>query len=227
MTFSAAAADRLARIDAVVRSVLRGPDGGTSGAPPGVLVAVALAACCAHGAAMGSQDGRPLQAAISAAKVPLLLGGTTLAVLPNFLVVNTILGLRDDFGEALRAVLAAQASLAVALAAASPLVLVVYASTADYTTAVAANGVAFAAATACGHAVLVRRYRPLVARDARHRGALVAWGALYVFVAIQLAWVLRPFVGNPRIPTRFLREDAWSNAYVVVWQVAARVVGGE
>jgi hypothetical protein len=31
-----------------------------------------------------------------------------------------------------------------------------------------------------------------------------------------MAWVLRPFVGNPAQPTRFFREHAWSNAYVVV-----------
>ena len=43
-----------------------------------------------------------------------------------------------------------------------------------------------------------------------------AWAALYVFVAIQLAWVLRPFVGSPTLPTRFFREEAWDNAYVVV-----------
>ena len=74
---------------------------------------------------------------------------------------------------------------------------------------------------------LARRYRPLVARNPRHRAALRAWLFLYVFVAIQLAWVLRPFIGSPRVPTQFLREDAWSNSYVVVWQLAVRFAGAE
>ena len=49
---------------------------------------------------------------------------------------------------------------------------------------------------------------------------------LYVFVAIQLAWVLRPFIGSPNVPTRFFREDAWSNAYVVVLDTIWKTLGG-
>jgi len=48
---------------------------------------------------------------------------------------------------------------------------------------------------------------------------------LYVFVAVQLAWVLRPFVGSPNVPTRFFRENAWSNAYGVVIDEIGRSVG--
>ena len=61
-----------------------------------------------------------------------------------------------------------------------------------------------------------RHYRPLVARNPRHRVGRAAWLFLYVFVAIQSAWVLRPFVGAPGLPTRFFREGAWSNAYVML-----------
>jgi len=38
-----------------------------------------------------------------------------------------------------------------------------------------------------------------------------------VFVAIQLAWVLRPFIGDPSRPTTFFRETAWGNAYVKIF----------
>jgi hypothetical protein len=31
-----------------------------------------------------------------------------------------------------------------------------------------------------------------------------------------MAWVLRPFVGDPDLPTQFFRQDSWSNAYVVI-----------
>ena len=58
----------------------------------------------------------------------------------------------------------------------------------------------------------------------RHRVGQVSWVVLYVFVAIQLAWVLRPFVGSPNIPTRFFREEAWSNAYVVVADLVWRML---
>ena len=223
-------ARRCASADALLRSVMRAEGrfgAGAADVPWRAILAVLVVAGTAHGAAMGSYGLRAWQSAFSAAKVPLLLAGATAFVLSNFYVVNALLGLRDDFAEAFRAVLAAQATMAVALAAFAPLVVVVYLSTADYTTAVASNGVAFAAATACAQTTLARRYRPLVARNPRHRIALRAWLLLHVFVAIQLAWVLRPFIGSPRVPTQFLREDAWSNSYVVVWHLAARFLGAE
>jgi hypothetical protein len=37
-----------------------------------------------------------------------------------------------------------------------------------------------------------------------------------------MAWVLRPFVGDPNQPTHFFREGAWGNAYV---EVARMIVG--
>ena len=71
-------------------------------------------------------------------------------------------------------------------------------------------------------------YRALIASNPRHRIGRAAPGPgvlLYVFVAVQLAWVLRPFVGSPNVPTRFFRASAWSNAYVVVIDETGRSVG--
>ena len=81
----------------------------------------------------------------------------------------------------------------------------------------------FAAATLAGHLGSAKFYRALIRRDRKHAVLRVAWTALYVFVAIQLAWVCRPFIGDPRLATSFLREDAWSNAYVTV---ARQLLGG-
>lgn len=170
----------------------------------------------AYGAVMGSFAGRPLQSLYSGIKVPMLLLGTSAIVLPNFYVLNTLLGLRDDFAAALRGVLAAQAVVAIALAALAPITLVGYASTGHYPTAMRVNFALFALATLAGHLGCEKFYRDLVARDRKHQIARYAWTALYVFVGIQLAWVFRPFVGDPHMATAFLREDAWSNAYVVV-----------
>lgn len=177
------------------------------------------------GAAMGSYGVRPLQMLYSALKVPLLLAASTLVVLPNFFVLNTILGLRDDLAAALRGVLAAQATMAVTLASLSPLAVFVYASTDDYNDAIVWNGVLFAVATFCGQRTLSRHYTPLIAANPLHKVGRAAWVTLYVFVAIQLAWVLRPFVGTLSMETRFFRESAWSNAYVEVWHRIAEFFG--
>ena len=167
-----------------------------------------------YGVAMGFFAVRALQSLYSGLKVPLLLIVTSAVCLPNFFIVNTLLGLRDDFASAFRGVLAAQATMAVVLAALAPVTLWAYASSSDYDLAILLNGVMFLLATLVGQVVLSRHYRPLIARNPRHRLGKATWLTLYVFVAIQLAWVLRPFVGSPGLDATFFREDAWSNAYV-------------
>src|SRR5690606_12178620 len=137
------------------------------------------------------------------AKVPLLLASSTALCLPSFFVLNTLLGLRDDLFAALRGVLAAQATVAVTLLALAPVLALVYVSTDSYRHATLANGILFALATLAGQRTMNRHYRPLVAAEPRHRIARGAWLVLYVFVAIQLAWVLRPFIGWPARETTF------------------------
>ncbi|MEZ5979334.1 MAG: hypothetical protein R3F34_14090 [Planctomycetota bacterium] len=202
-------------VDGLLRGEGRFAVGG--GRVPAARLAAILGACgFAYGLAMGAYAGRPEQSLYSGLKVPLLLAAATLVCVPSFYVLNALLGLRDDFAAALRGILAAQATVAVALAALLPLVLVAYASHVDYRSAVLANGAMFAFATLAGQRTLDRHYRPLVRADRRHALARRLWVLLYVFVAVQLAWVLRPFIGDPHREPSFLRDDAWSNAYVVV-----------
>ena len=77
-----------------------------------------------YGAVMGVFGGlsadRAVQVAYSAAKLPLLLLATTLLATPSFFVLNSLLGLRNDFGAAFRAVLGTQAAIAITLAALAP-----------------------------------------------------------------------------------------------------------
>ena len=169
-----------------------------------------------YGAAMGSFGVHPLQALYSGLKVPLLLVISTAVCLPNFFVLNTLLGLRDDFAAAIRGVLAAQATVAVALLSLLPVIVFFYASSSDYRLALFTNGVIFALATLAGQRTLNRHYAPLVRANRRHEIARWSWMVLYIFVAIQLAWVLRPFVGSPDLEVSFFREEPWDNAYVVI-----------
>ena len=66
------------------------------------ITLVLLASCFLYGLALGSFGWRWEQAVYSAIKVPMLLFVTSLIVLPNFYVVNALLGLGKDFGAALR-----------------------------------------------------------------------------------------------------------------------------
>src|SRR5262245_14615852 len=193
------------------------------------LVVVVATGGAVYGAAMGSFAGHLPQLAYSALKVPLLLGVSTALCLPNFFVVNTLLGLRSDFAAACRAILAAQGALTITLASAAPVTLFAYVASDDYAFAKLLNGAVFLVASVAGQIVLSRHYRPLVAANPRHRAGLCSWLLLDVFVAVQLAWLLRPFVGHPDMPAELFRADAWGNAYVEVaemaWRVVRRLVG--
>ena len=170
----------------------------------------------AYGAVMGSYGGRPLQAVYSALKVPILLGATVALTLPSVFMLNTLLGVRGDLPRALQSVAASQAGLTIVLVSLAPITLFWYASTTDYHAAILFNGLMFGVASAGSQTILRRGYRPLVAKDPRHRWLLRAWLVLYAFVGIQMGWLLRPFIGDPTGPVQFFRDEVWDNAYVIV-----------
>lgn len=199
---------------------------------PGLLLCV-IAFGGVYGVAMGlyrALNGQPdgaLQAFYSASKTPLLILGSFVIGLPVFFVLSTLLGLRRDFGRSVRALISAQAATAIALAALAPVTLLFYLSTADYRHALLFNGACFAAASCAGQAVLRGHFRPLIARNPRHRNLLVGWAAAYVFVAVQLAWLLRPFIGSSGLRVTFFRPETWDNAYVVVVRLIWGLLIGE
>ncbi|HXE53446.1 MAG TPA: hypothetical protein VN541_10540 [Tepidisphaeraceae bacterium] len=130
--------------------------------------------------------------------------------------------MRRDFPEALHALVSTQAGLTVVLASLAPFTAFWYVSSGDYNAALLFNGGMFAVATFTAQWMLRRSYRALIARDGRHRLMLRLWLVLYTFVATQMAWVLRPFVGNPTTPPSFFRAEAWGNAYIEIVHLILR-----
>lgn len=190
------------------------------------LPAMILSFAPIYGLFMGSFElGSPeriLMTVYSGVKVPLLLFATTAVCLPGFFVLNTLLGLRDDFREAMQAILAGQAGLSIALASLGPLTRFWYFSCSSYRAALLFNAAMFTAATVAGQLIMIRHYRELIRRHRHHRLMLAAWVCLYAFVGIQMAWMLRPFIGDPSMRVSFFRQEPFSNAYVVV----ARLIFG-
>ncbi|WP_435011217.1 hypothetical protein P12x_002518 [Tundrisphaera lichenicola] len=172
-----------------------------------------------YGGVMGTFGGRSGQVAFSAIKVPLLLLATVGLSLPSYFILNTLLGVRSDFAAAWRAVLASQAGLTIILVSLAPITAFWYASFGDYRAAILFNALIFAVASGGAQVLLRRSYRPLIARDPRHRWLLRIWLILYAFVGIQMGWSLRPFIGDPAQPVRFFREGAWTNAYEKVARI--------
>jgi hypothetical protein len=183
-----------------------------------------------YGAVMGSFGGvigeRFLQVVYSAVKVPLLLLGTFMLSLPSFFVVNTLFGLRSDFSHSLRALLATQAGLTIILSSFAPFTILWYVSSSNYRGAILFNTLMFGCASFTAQWLLRRFYEPLIRRNRRHRLLLRTWLVIYAFVGIQMAWVLRPFIGYPDAPTQFFRQDAWGNAYVRLANILWTFLGG-
>ena len=212
--------------DNTLRSLLRG-----AALPEHRIVRYVLLSGAFYGALMGTFGGfgghlSGWQMLFSAIKVPSLLLITFALCLPAFFVINALVGVAEDFVQARRALLLAQATLSVVLASLSPFTLLFYASSNHYQAAILFNLLMFAVASMTAQVLLRRLYAPLIERDARHTSLLRLWLALFSFTAVQLAYVLRPFVGDPMQPVSILRSGAWDNAYVVLLQMVVKVIGG-
>jgi hypothetical protein len=219
----------------IAGDVLRGealPERGPRAlAPSGATLAGAVIAFGVfYGGVMGTYGGfggpRMWQVVYSAVKVPFLLFATFSLSLPSFFVVNTLLGLRGDFPRVFRALLSTQAGLTIILSALAPYTAFWYVCGSRYQPAILFNGLMFAVASVTAQWMLRRSYEPLVKSDPKHKWMLRAWLVIYVFVGIQMGWVLRPFIGDPAAPVQFFREGSWSNAYEVVIQMVWDVLSG-
>ncbi len=218
----------LLQAERVLRASPDGAERTRTGALRRLLVSMLIGGML-YGAVMGTFGGfggdRLWQVAFSALKVPLLLLATCAVSLPSFFVLNSLFGVRSDFPEVFRALLAAQAGLTIVLAALAPYTALWYLSFSHYTSAILFNTLLFAIASVAAQWLLRRYYAPLIARNPRHRLLQRMWLVIYAFVGIQMGWILRPFVGSPDMPVQFFRDETWGNAYVIVarmvWELLA------
>lgn len=176
-----------------------------------------------YGFVMGSfgewDSNRFWYALFAGLKVPLLFWVTFVLCVPVFFVLHALAGVADDFRESLRCLLATQAAMTLILLGLAPVTWVWYLSSDNYLMAIAFNGGVFACASLMAHLYLRRLYAGLISRHAVHRRLLAIWLILFVFVAIQFAWVLRPFIGEPSSPAQFFRSQSWGNAYVALFDL--------
>lgn len=176
-----------------------------------------------YGMVMGSfgewDSDRLLYSLYAGVKVPLLFWVAFSLCVPVFFVLHALSGLHADFGASLRAILSAQTVLTLVLFAFAPLTVVWYLSVDYYQWAILFNGLMFALASFVAQYYLREQYRALLQRHPHHRTLLYVWLGLYLFVAIQFAWVLRPFIGAPATAAEFFRSESWGNAYVALFKL--------
>jgi hypothetical protein len=200
-----------------------------------IFLVIALAMAAIYGAVMGATNllqasametgGKLLMVLASAIKVPALFLLTLVIVLPPVYVANTLVGPRLGFPRVLTVLLASVALTAAVLASTATVAFFFALTSRSYHFIKLLHVVFFVYAGIVGLRFFqkcIRAVTPLPMRGKLKRlflGTLV----LYVFVGTQLAWVLRPFVGDPGMEFQVFRPRK-GNFYESVWHSTRRVL---
>jgi hypothetical protein len=194
-----------------------------------------VAGTALFGAAVGLWRA-PLQALYTALKLPLILLATAFgnALLNGMLA--PLLGLKLGFRQSFLAMVMSFASAAAILGAFSPLLLFQVWNTPQFMAGGTPHGggydlllltqaAAIAFAGVAAHVRLLQWLRHISRSGPVAGRVLLAWLAGNLLLGSQLSWILRPFVGTPRLPVQFLRTDALEgNFFEAILRTAERLM---
>lgn len=188
------------------------------------LLALSLYAVCGsalYGVTMGLNHS-PLQALVSAIKVPTLFLVTLVICLPTLHFIGLLFGSTIRFGQSLIILLAGVSLTSILLGAFAPISLLFLASGSDYPFLLLMHVAIFAFCGAAGlysvnrnFVTIQRQVSGSVAPPSGH--VLKAWMLLYMFVGTQTAYLLSPFIS--RGPGFVLFHTEGGNFYTYLWSV--------
>jgi hypothetical protein len=190
------------------------------------LITVVMSAC--YGAVMGGTNwlqgshvpwsAEFLFMIATGFKVPVLLLGALAIVLPPIYVSSTFVGARATFSQMTALLLLSLAITATVLASMAPVAFFFSLTTRSYDFIKLLHVIIFVYAGLAGMAYMFAGFRTITAANVSAAQTLRktapanppvwlygAWLFLYAFVGTQLAWVMRPFVGNPDLPFQLFR----------------------
>lgn len=196
--------------------------------------AVFVALTFLYGLVMGSQslirgvdDGWKFMFA-SAVKLPLLFLLSTAVCLPLLYVLNVLLGPKSQFRQVFAMIMSSIAVSSIVLGACAPIVLFFMLSTSSYGFIKLLNVAVFALAGFYGVWYLKKNMLDILKpegipqvqlkeRESSVQKIIQWWLLTYGFVGSQMAWILRPYIGNPGQDFSFFRSLE-SNFYLDVLQ---------
>lgn len=193
---------------------------GAQGRLSALLLLVILSAAAFYGLLMGHPGGWR-QALASALKTPMLFLLTLAVCFPALFVVQLILGSTLDLAHTLNILLFALAFNAVLLASFAPIVGF-FGLGSGYHFMKLLHVILF---TLCGWISMGVLYRGLTVAG-RSGGVFpeqgmhlfLVWLVIYGFVGTQMAWMLRPLLGEPALPFEWFRRSVKGlNFYSAVW----------
>jgi hypothetical protein len=181
------------------------------------------------GLVTGAYSG-PAQAISAAIKLPFLFFATFAVCFPAFFVVQVLVGSRLRFRQVVVLVLSALALTSILLAALVPLTAFFLITGANYYFQHLLNIAIAGIAGLFGLYALHDGLKVVCERRGVYpKKALTimrAWGLLFAFVGIQLAWNLRPFLGDRNHPFRVFGHYQ-GNFYTAVIYAANKLLKGE
>ena len=168
-----------------------------------------------------------LQILVTSIKVPILFLFTLVIVLPPIYVSNAFVGSHNTFRQVLAMLVAATAITVTVLASMGTVALFFSLTSQSYGFIKLMHVAFFAYAGLIGVGFLRRCLRFMSRREAilNSEPLLLVWLLLYGFVGTQLAWVLRPFIGSPKLGFQLFRPRS-GNFYENVWQTLLNFFGG-
>jgi hypothetical protein len=195
-----------------------------------IYSSLTLAGLCAlYGAAAGAYAG-PLQSLSAAIKLPTLFFGTLAICFPGFYVIQVFVGSRLRFAQVLTLVLGALALTAVLLAAIVPVTAFFLLTGANYYFLELLHVVIVLGAGLAGMAVLHEGLSfACEKRGVYPRKAMTimkVWAVLFAFVGVQMAWNLRPFVGDRGQPFQIFRHYEGNFYTAIVYSLRQLAEGG-
>jgi hypothetical protein len=202
-----------------------------------IFFVIALAMFAIYGAVMGGTNllqasalatkGKFLLMLTSGIKVPLLFLATLLIVVSPVYVANTFVGPRLACRQVVTVLLATVAITGIVLASTATVAFFFSLTNRSYHFIKLLHVFFFAYSALVGLRFFQRCIRAATPVAKRRRLKLLFVGtlALYAFVGMNLAWVLRPFIGNPERAFEWFRERKGS-FYESVWESTREVLRG-
>lgn len=169
-----------------------------------------------YGACLGSYAGN-FQILSSALKIPTLFFLTLAVCAPALFTFNVLLGSKLSLKQIVAMLMVKTFLISLILVSFAPIMLffIVTASSHDFTTLLNVSMCSIAGAFGLSLLWKGMDYITLKQDEAPNNGILIIWIGIYMFVGTQLAWSLRPFVGETGFFSWFREIDGNFYAYLL------------
>lgn len=162
-----------------------------------------------------------LQMSASAIKVPALYLLSVAICFPVLYIVLVLMGARLSFSQTLSLILLAITLNSVLLASCAPILMFFMITSSDYHFIKLLHVAVFAFSGCWAMGALWQGLRTMCEKsDLYPKQAikiLQVWVIIFGFVGTQMAWSLRPFVGEPSLGFELFRNEREGNFYKAVW----------